>query len=78
MNLAGIFYLFIYLLPKPITSLNGPFKIGPLMGQFRKVLLYMILYIHIAYSAQGPILHVLHILHILQTQLKTFLSRLTT
>ena len=35
----------IFELPKPTTSLNGPFKIGPIVGRFREVLLYTVPYV---------------------------------
>ena len=38
-SIATIFYL-----PNPITSLNGPFKFGPMIGRLRKVLLYIDIY----------------------------------
>ena len=28
--------------PNPTTSVNGPVKVGPMVGRFRKVLLYII------------------------------------
>ena len=37
--------LSIFKLPKPTTSLNGPLKVGPIVGQFREVLLCIYIYI---------------------------------
>ena len=31
----------IFQLPKPTTSLNGPFKVGPIGGPLREILLYI-------------------------------------
>ena len=36
-NTIGI----IFHLPQPITSLNGPFKVGPMVGRLREVLLHI-------------------------------------